>query len=143
VTAKDLEDRDSRLALRLLVKELIDSSPGTQAARETGIVRLRGPVDVEALRFLAPQLETAPLGSVVPWIVSAHILGSVVEYNGESRSNALGEYRSELLKVFTLLETLPMPEFHRVLTSSVNRGLDDALVAVLDALRTAAHVAVQ
>jgi hypothetical protein len=41
-----------------------------------------------------------------------------------------------------VLETLPMPEFHRVLSSSVNRTLDDALANVLDALRTAAHIAV-
>ena len=42
-----------------------------------------------------------------------------------------------------VLSELPMPEFHRVLTSSVNRTLDDALAAALDALRAAAHLVVE
>ncbi len=76
------------------------------------------------------------------------MLGSRIEYSGggsgtgRSRSDVLGLYRTELLKVFGVLETLPIPEFHRVLSSSVNRTLDDALGAVLDALRAATPVAV-
>ena len=40
-----------------------------------------------------------------------------------------------------IVAELPMPEFHRVLTSNVNRTLDEALAAALDALRAAAHIA--
>src|SRR6185437_9311367 len=105
--------------------------------RPAGIVRLSGAVNLDALRRRAGELENAPLGSVVPWIVNAQLIGERVEYNGGGRSDVLGLYRAELIKVFSVLETLPMPEFHRVLTSSVNRTLDDALGAVLDALRSA------
>jgi hypothetical protein len=140
ITAKDLEDRDSRFALRGLVAA-VNEAPGAELnARTTGVVRLSGPVDVDALRRRGSELEQAPLGSVVPWIINAHLLGSTIEYNGGGRSDVLGLYRGELIKVFSVLETLPMPEFHRVLSSSVNRTLDDALGAVLDALRQAAAV---
>lgn len=148
ITAKDLEDRDSRFALRALVGAVLDAPVAPLAARPVGTVRLSGAVDLHALRERADELENTPLGSVVPWIVNAQLIGERVDYNGSSgstqagHSDVLGLYRGELIKVFSVLETLPMPEFHRVLTSSVNRTLDDALGAVLDALRSAAHLAV-
>jgi uncharacterized repeat protein (TIGR01451 family) len=143
VTAKDLEDRDSRFALRALVNEVLEAPVVPLPERTTGIVRLSGAPDLEAIRAHVADLETTPLGSVAPWVVNAHLLGAQIEYNGGGRSDALAHYREELIKVFNVLETLPMPEFHRVLGSSVNRTLDDALSAVLDALRAAAHVAAQ
>jgi len=148
ITAKDLEDRDSRFALRALVEAVLDAPTAQLSERPAGVVRLSGAVDVATLRRRAGELEQAPLGSVVPWVVNAHLLGERVEYDDSTGSpqapnvsNVLGLYRTELLKVFSVLETLPMPEFHRVLSSSVNRTLDDALGAVLDALRAAAHIA--
>lgn len=142
ITAKDLEDRDSRFALRALVAAAIDAPVAPLSARPQGTVRLSGAVDTEVLRRRVSELEAAPLGSVIPWIVNAHLLGECVDYNGGGHSNVLGLYRAELVKVFSVLETLPMPEFHRVLSSSVNRTLDDALGAVLDALRAAAQYSV-
>jgi uncharacterized repeat protein (TIGR01451 family) len=142
ITAKDLEDRDSRFALRALVAAVLDAPAAPLPAPPAGVVRLSGHVDLEALRRRAGELEQAPLGSVVPWIVYAHLLGERIEYNDGEHSTVLGLYRTELIKVFSVLETLPMPEFHRVLSSSVNRTLDDALGAVLDALRAAAHLVV-
>ena len=142
ITAKDLEDRDSRFALRALVGAVVDAPVATLDTRPAQFVRLSGPVDVEELRRRSGELEHAPLGSVVPWIVNAHLLGERVEYETGGGSDVLGLYRTELVKVFGVLETLPMPEFHRVLSSSVNRTLDDALAAVLDALRAAARLAV-
>lgn len=142
ITAKDLEDRDSRFALRALVGAILEAPVVPLAARPVGTVRLSGAVDLETLRRRAGELEQTPLGSVIPWIVNAHLLGERIDYNGGGRSDTLGLYRAELIKVFSVLETLPMPEFHRVLTSSVNRTLDDALGAVLDALRAAAHLVV-
>ncbi len=142
VTAKDLEDRESRFALRTLVDAVLEASPAPPPPRPSGIVRLSGSVNLEAVRARRDELERSPLGSVAPWIVNAGLLGSRIEYDDGGRSEVLGQYRDELIKVFSVLETLPMPEFHRVLGSSVNRMLDDALSVVLEALRTAAHLAV-
>ncbi len=146
ITAKDLEDRDSRFALRALAEAVIEAPPLSLGERPAGAVRFSGTVDTVALRNRLPELESAPLGSVVPWILYTQLLGTSVEYDpsassprGMGRSDVLGLYRAELAKVFSVLETLPMPEFHRVLTSSVNRTLDDALGAVLDALRASAY----
>ena len=146
ITAKDLEDRESRFALRDLVAAVIASQPEPLPDRSGGVVRLSGSVNTAALRARADELESAPLGSVVPWIALTQMMGTRIEFNGgtgPSRSDVLGLYRTELLKVFGVLETLPMTEFHRVLSSSVNRTLDDALGAVLDALRAAVPVAVE
>ncbi|MFN2449077.1 MAG: hypothetical protein ABR508_04685 [Candidatus Baltobacteraceae bacterium] len=147
ITAKDLEDRESRFALRDLTSAVICAPAYPLDERPSGAVRLSGIVDVPALKARYDELEAAPLGAVLPWIVNAQMLGTRIEYNrgggaGHSRSDVLGLYRNELLKVFGVLETLPIPEFHRVLSSSVNRTLDDALGAVLDALRAATPVAV-
>ncbi len=148
ITAKDLEDRDSRFALRGLIAAVLEAPPEPMPQRPQGVVRLSGSPDRAALARRAAELEQTPLGSVAPWIVSAHLLGERVDYDGAStgveqtHSGVLGLYRTELVKVFTVLETLPMSEFHRVLTSSVNRTLDDALGAVLDALRAAAQYSI-
>ncbi|HEY8297818.1 MAG TPA: hypothetical protein VIG32_07345 [Candidatus Baltobacteraceae bacterium] len=142
VTAKDLEDRDSRYALRALVDDVIArAQPGAVGERARETVRLSGSIDVSALRALVAPLETAPLGAVVPWIAYVRLLGDSIE-SDSGRTHALGSYRAELLRVFSLLETLPIPEFHRVLTSSVNRSLDASLQTVVEELRGVARVAV-
>src|SRR5579883_3320574 len=68
VTAKDLEDRDSRFALRALVNEVLEAPVVPLPERTTGIVRLSGAPDLEAIRAHAADLETTPLGSVAPWV---------------------------------------------------------------------------
>jgi uncharacterized repeat protein (TIGR01451 family) len=141
ITGKDLEDRDSRAALRVLLDELVVSPPQDALEPPTGIVRIEGSVDVDKVRALMPELDTAPLGAVNPWIINAQLLGTGVLHDG-TRSVTLAAYREEILRVFTVLSELPIDEFHRVLTTSVNRGLDDSLAGVLDALRGAAHLAV-
>lgn len=142
ITAKDLEDRESRDAIRTLVASLGDAPPAPAWQLPSGVVRLAGSVDVAVVRNIVAQLETAPLGAATPWLVNAHLLGSTVQHDGAS-SESLGAYRGELLKVFTVLSELPIDEFHRVLISSANRTLDDSLAGVLDALRSAAHLAVE
>ena len=147
ITAKDLEDRESRSALTELAQAVLAAPAHELDDSFSGVVRLSGNLDTDALRARLKDLETAPLGSAAPWIVMAQMLGTRIEYAagygaGRSRSDVPGLYRNELLKVFGVLETLPMTEFHRVLSSSVNRTLDDALGAVLDALRAASPVAV-
>jgi hypothetical protein len=141
VTGKDLEDRESRSALRELLAELLVTPPHGDAGVPAGVVRVRGELDMDALRALAAELDGAPLGAAAPWLVNAQLLGSAILHDG-SRSDVLGHYRSEMLRVFAVLSELPMEEFHRVLGSSVNRTLDEALAAVLEALRAAARLPV-
>ena len=142
VTAKDLEDRDSRFALRALVDELVLASVQEPPELRAGVVRLRGTIDVDLLHSLSGELETAPLGAVTPWVINAHLLGTTIAHDG-TENDSLGHYRGELLKVLTVLSELPIDEFHRVLTTSVNRSLDESLGSVLEALRGVAHLAVE
>ncbi len=148
ITAKDLEDRESRFALSDLVGAVVDAAPIAPAPREAGIVRVSGSPNRDTLREVRPELESAPLGSVLPWSINAEMLGTHIEYGGDSSSggvvgsDVIAMYRLQVRKVFGVLETLPMDEFHRVLSSSVNRTLDEALNAVLETLRAAAHVVV-
>lgn len=142
ITAKDIEDRESRDAIRAIVEALREAPPVESWTAPRDAVRLAGPIDVELVRTVVADLESAPLGAAVPWLVNAHLLGSTIEHDGAS-SDSLGSYRGELIKVFTVLSELPIDEFHRVLTSSVNRTLDESLANVLDALRGAAHLAVE
>jgi len=143
LTAKDLEDRDSRFALRQLVSTLVASEPRAGGdGRAPGLVRVSGPVDTRYLRTLQPQLESAPLGSAVPWQVAAAMLGTTIYRNGD-QSPVMGTYRDALLSVLGTVGSLPLEEFHRVLRDSANRELDDALAAVLETLRSAAHIAAE
>jgi uncharacterized repeat protein (TIGR01451 family) len=142
VTGKDLEDRDSRVALRALLGELVLVPAAEPLEPPAGIVRVQGAVDVDILRALMPELDNAPLGAVNPWVINAQLLGTTVLHDGTS-STVLAGYRAEVLGVLTVLSELPMDEFHRVLTTSVNRTLDEALAGVLDALRGAAHLTVE
>jgi uncharacterized repeat protein (TIGR01451 family) len=142
VTAKDLEDRDSRFALRALVDELLLAPVQTAPAVRDGVVRIYGAIDVDLLHALSSELESAPLGAVTPWVINAHLLGTTIVHDGSS-NDILGRYRGEVLKVLTVLSELPIDEFHRVLTTSVNRSLDESLGGVLEALRGVAHLAVE
>jgi uncharacterized repeat protein (TIGR01451 family) len=142
VTAKDLEDRDSRFALRALADELVEAPVQTPPPVRAGVVRLRGSIDVNLLRALSGNLETVPLGAVTPWAINALLLGTTIVYDG-NENDSLGRYRGELLKVLTVLSELPIDEFHRVLTTSVNRSLDESLATVLGTLRGVAHLAVE
>jgi hypothetical protein len=142
ITGKDIEDRESRDALRTLLDDIVRAPFGVPAGPPEGLVRVEGAVDVDVLRALVPELEASPLGAATPWLVNAQLLGTTIYHDG-ARSESLEHYRGELLDVFGVLSELPMMEFHRVLTSSVNRTLDETLSAVLDALRGAAHIAVE
>jgi uncharacterized repeat protein (TIGR01451 family) len=142
VTGKDLEDRDARVALRALLDELVLAPPSQRLAPPPGIVRIEGSVSPDMLRALMPELDTAPLGAVTPWVINAQLLGSTVLHDG-THSDVLGIYRAEILKALGVLSELPNDEFHRVLTTSVNRSLDESLAGVLDALRDAAHLPVE
>ncbi len=142
ITGKDIEERDGRDALRTLIDDLAFAPTAVPQAPPEGVVRITGSVELDVVHALSPELESAPIGAVVPWLVNAQLLGTTIYAEG-GRSDELEAYRAELLGVFSVLNELPIEEFHRVLTSSVNRTLDDALARVLDALRGAAHLAVE
>jgi hypothetical protein len=142
ITGKDIEDRESRDALLNLVQDLSLAPSSAPPQPPAGLTRVEGAVDLEVVRSLADELLGLPLGAVTPWLINAQLLGTTIYHNGE-KSEALESYRAELLNVFHVLAELPMMEFHRVLTTSVNRTLDESLVAALEVLRGAAHVAVE
>jgi hypothetical protein len=97
---------------------------------------------LDVIQALAADLASTGLGSVTPWVINGQLLGSTV-YHGQEHSDALDHYRTELLRVLSVLNELPLEEFHRVLTSSVNRSLDESLVQVMNALRGAAPIALE
>ncbi|HTV94060.1 MAG TPA: hypothetical protein VMG98_15245 [Verrucomicrobiae bacterium] len=142
ITGKDLEDRESREALRDVVESLSFAPTASPKAPSEGITRVAGAIELDVVRALLPDLESAPLGAVTPWLINAQLLGTTV-YHGNDRSDALETYRGELLHVLSVLNELPIEEFHRVLTSSVNRTLDETLANAIDALRGAAQIAAE
>jgi hypothetical protein len=143
IAGKDLEDRESREAMQDLIESL--SFARTAAPRppeDERIVRISGAVEFDVLRALLRDLDAAPIGAAKPWMINGQMLGSTI-YHGSERSDVLEQYRSELLRVLSVLDELPIEEFHRVLTSSVNRALDEGLVQVTQALRGAAPIALE
>ncbi|MBV8637906.1 MAG: hypothetical protein JO322_07445 [Candidatus Eremiobacteraeota bacterium] len=142
ITGKDLEDRESRDALINLVNDLIFAPSARPKTPPDGLIRIEGSVELDVVRALLPELDAVPVGGVTPWLINAQLLGTTI-FNDGNRSDSLERYRAELLNVLSVLNELPIEEFHRVLTSSVNRTLDDALAQVIEALRGAAHIAVE
>lgn len=142
ITGKDLEDREARLALRRATDRLFAADPvETLPVLRAGEVRIEGSVDATTLKPLFAGLDASPIGSPTTWVINAHLIGTTIR-TAEGQHDQLESYRAQLLDVFGVLSELPLDEFHRVLTSSVNRTLDDALAAVLQTLRTTAHLAV-
>lgn len=142
ITGKDLEDRESREALRDVVESLSFAPTASPKAPSNGTLRVTGAIELDVVRALLPDLESAPLGAVTPWLINAQLLGTTI-YHGTDRSDALETYRGELLHVLSVLNELPIEEFHRVLTSSVNRTLDETLANAIDALRGAAQIVLE
>lgn len=141
IAAKDLEDRESRDALMNLLNDIVFAPSAKPQPPAPGTIRIEGQIELDVVRSLMPELEATPIGSVTPWLVNAQLLGTTI-YNDVETRDVLERYRAEMLNVLIVLNELPLEEFHRVLTSSVNRTLDQALAQVLDALRNAAHIAV-
>jgi hypothetical protein len=142
LTGKDLEDREGRDALRSLLEDLAFAPSAKPQPPSDGLVRVSGAIELDVVRSLIPELESAPLGAAVPWLINAQLLGTTVYHDGQT-GEALEQYRTELLGVLHVLNELPIEEFHRVLISSVNRTLDDALASVLAELRGAARIAAE
>ena len=137
LTAKDLEDRTSRMALVELVAALRNAKPrdGVAAPREP--ILIEGTIDRDSIVANLSALESEPLGGPRPWLVIAELLGERVSWPGGGASEVLGVYRSALVATFLNVGALPIDEFHRVLTGSTNASLDAALGDVRAALRDA------
>lgn len=142
ITGKDLEDRESREAMQDVAKALASVRTSAPQPPAAGVIRISGAVDTDIVRSLVPELMAAPLGAVTPWFINGQLLGTTI-YHGAEQSDALERYHTELLRVLAVLNELPIEEFHRVLTSSVNRSLDELLVQVMNALRGAAPIALE
>jgi uncharacterized repeat protein (TIGR01451 family) len=143
LTAKDLEDRASRSTLVDLVAALRTAQPSATFGPSGAAISLEGPVDRERIVANLGALESEPIGSARPWLVLAELLGSkIVWANGSS--DALGAYRDLLIATLMNVASLPLEEFHRVLTGSSNAALDaalgDARTALRDALEATATV---
>ncbi|HXP91877.1 MAG TPA: hypothetical protein VN905_00270 [Candidatus Binatia bacterium] len=139
LTAKDLEDGVSRGALRDLLGAISNSSVRAAVLPAPTNVRIWGTVDAVAVGSSLPSLEAAPLGSVAPWIAIVPLIGSMIE-RGTARSEAIGQYRSVLSIALNNVAPLPLTEFHRVLISSTNAALDEALREVVQTLRAPLEV---
>jgi uncharacterized repeat protein (TIGR01451 family) len=135
LTGKDLEDRVSRSALIELVDALASTQVVPAATTADAAVALEGPFELERVTRHLAALDTEPLGSALPWLVLAELLPSAFVTSPEN--GTLATYRSALLATFTNAAALPIEEFHRVLSATQNRDLDDALRAVRTALREA------
>jgi len=137
LTAKDLEDRTSRMALVELVAALRNAkpAPGLSASREP--ILIEGTIDRDSVVANLSALESEPLGGPRPWLVIAELIGERVSWPGGGASEVLAGYRSALVATFLNVGALPIDEFHRVLTGSTNASLDAALGDVRAALRDA------
>lgn len=136
IAARDLEDRSSREAVITLsqrVAGLEAVAPSHALDPVAAGIRICGPIEHESLAHALEALSDAPLGGVTPWIACVSLLGTTVETPNEAVA-VLGEYRDALLTVLRVLESLPMSEFHRVLTNSSNAELDHALKDVVRVL---------
>ncbi|HVA28636.1 MAG TPA: hypothetical protein VNF68_10670, partial [Candidatus Baltobacteraceae bacterium] len=142
ITGKDIEDRESRDAFHTLLDLLANAPGGVPQPGPAGTTRIAGAIELDVVQALVPELDGVPLGAVTPWLINAQLLGTTLYHDGE-RSEELEHYRTELLTVLTVLSELPIDEFHRVVTTSVNRTLDDLLANVLNALRGAARIAIE
>jgi uncharacterized repeat protein (TIGR01451 family) len=137
LTAKDLEDRTSRMALVELVAALRAAKPGDGVAPLREPILVEGTIDRDRIVANLSALESDPLGGPRPWLVIAELLGERVSWPGGGASDVLGPYRSALIATFMNIGALPLDEFHRVLTGSSNASLDAALGDVRAALRDA------
>jgi len=137
LTAKDLEDRTSRMALVELVAALRVAKPGEEIVPPRDPVLIEGTIDRDRIVANLAGLESEPLGGPRPWLVIAELLGERISWPGGGVSEVLGSYRNALIATLMNVGALPIDEFHRVLTGSSNASLDAALGDVRAALRDA------
>jgi len=137
LTAKDLEDRTSRMALVELVAALRLAKPGDGIATVRDPILVEGTIERDRVVANLSALENEPLGGPRPWLVIAELIGERISWPGGGSSDVLGAYRSALIATFMNVGALPIDEFHRVLTGSSNASLDAALGDVRAAFRDA------
>ncbi|MHB8432060.1 MAG: hypothetical protein ACYC8W_09215 [Candidatus Tyrphobacter sp.] len=141
IGADDLESVEERGAL----VELADALARTGDADETRLapqsgVRIAGEIARDRVGALLPELETAPLGSVIPWILCAELLGTEIVYRA-SQSASLQAYRASLLERFASLSEQSPQIFWKALARGEEPLLRERLGNVIDGLRGAAALA--
>ncbi len=112
----------------------------TLAPVQDGAIRIDGVADSDRVTALLAELSVAPLGSVLPWLLSAELLGTMISYGGTA-TEVLAPYRALLLRRLTAFAELPPRKFLQWVTGASDVQLDRALRSVLDALRAAAGLA--
>lgn len=135
IRAEDLESLAERGALTDAVRENRDPP-----LLEEGFVRVEGTADGDRVEALLAEIATAPLGSVLPWLLCAELLGTSIRYGG-SASTALEPYRASLLCRFAALAEQSPKAFCGWLERGRDAAADDALRVGLDALRAAGTLA--
>jgi hypothetical protein len=140
IDAADLETTTEREAVIAGAGAALapDESAGANGGAE--IVRVAGLVDAERVHALVTELRASPLGSAIPWILCAELLGTSIEYRGAS-SVVLETYRRHLLERLVSFADQSPQIFRRWLAAGEERDLDARLAVVLDALRGAAALA--
>ncbi len=141
IGADDLESVEERVALVELARAIVsaDDADEMPLAVQSGI-RIVGEIARDRVSALLPELEAAPLGSVIPWMLCAELLGSTIVYRA-SQSASLQPYRASLLERFASLADQSAQVFWKTLASGDEPVLRERLGRVLDGLRGAATLA--
>ncbi|MGH7738486.1 MAG: hypothetical protein ACREMP_11565 [Candidatus Tyrphobacter sp.] len=142
VRAADLEDERSRAALLDLARRLSSACEDAEeeVVEPSSSPRLVGDVASDRVKALVGAMESEPLGSAVPWVFAAEILGTRLEYRG-AHSEAPAVYRALLIDVLTALAEQSPQIFRRRLVSGTEPALWDALHVMLDAAMGASALA--
>ncbi len=141
IGADDLESVEERVALIELARGIASADDANEMplAMHSG-VRVVGEIARDRVSALLPELEAAPLGSVVPWMLCAELLGTAIVYRA-SQSASLQQYRESLLERFASLADQSAQIFWKTLASGEEPVLRERLASVLDGLRGVAVLA--
>jgi len=130
VSSKDIEDGESRMALRSLLDALLSTPSSPEFPQDRSVRKLVGNVDLDALAKARVRLDLEPIGAALPWLVNALLLPTVL-LDANSERDLLGAYRERAIESFSTLCELPVEEFHRVIATHSDRELDALLDAAL------------
>ncbi len=134
IEAADLEDSQDRVATLALARAIVASPDESSIPGAQNTPCLTGDVERERIDALLPELQDAPLGSAMPWLFAAELLGTTLVWR-TALSDAPAGYRSQLhARLASLAEQSP-EIFRRALVQGDEPGLGGALRDVCDALR--------
>ncbi len=138
VRAEQIESEEMRVRLTEVVRAIVDAEPGNDATPPDSC--LIGEVALDRIGVLLLELERAPLGSVIPWAISAELLGTTIRCRGVEYV-ALTSYRTALARRLTGLAEQSPEIFLRALVEGGDPALQTQLRGAVDALHAAAALA--